>query len=347
MNPKISVIIPVYNAEKYLCESLDSVLFGSFTDFEIIAVNDGSTDASLDILRKYAERDKRVRVIDKENTGVSDTRNRAIAVANGEYLAFLDADDVYSPEYLSRMYSAAAESSADVAVCGYVTFRGEKPDFHEAEITEPRLTTVRELLDTGLMTSLWVKLVKKSLVTDNGVLFDTGMSFGEDMFFSWQLCLLAERAVKIEDKLYGYRMSADGATAKYHDSLYEKYKQGFDGLKDCARQCRDPESRIFEMDTYFVKRLPTLTFMCARSKQSFRQKRKYIARILNDAVVRDMTENHLDELIRGEGKRGASLYNAAAKKKTLRVLTYGVLMEYRLKLSRLKRRIGDRKRDKK
>ena len=347
MNPKISVIVPVYNAEKYLAEAIDSVLSGSFTDFEIIAVNDGSTDSSLEILRGYAERDARVKVIDKQNTGVSDTRNQGIAAAEGDYLAFLDADDVYSPDYLERMYSAAEESGADVTVCSYVTFRGEKPSFPTGESTEPRETNIRELLDTGLMTPLWVKLVKKNVVSDNGIRFDAELAFGEDLFFSWRVCLASDRTVRIEDKLYGYRMSPDGATARYHDRLYQKYKCAFEALKAYAREIGADQEAVREMDLYFVKRLPTLSFMCARSKDSIFKKYKYVSEILDDGVIRDMTENHLGELTAGESKKGAALYKAAAKKKKLRVLLYGVKMEFRLKLSRLKRRIGERKRDKK
>ncbi|MBR2971358.1 MAG: glycosyltransferase family 2 protein [Clostridia bacterium] len=347
MNPKISVIIPVYNAERYIADTLDSVISGSFSDFEVVAVNDGSTDSSLRILTSYAERDGRIRVIDKPNTGVSDTRNVAIAEAKGEYLAFLDSDDIYSPEYLERMYSAAEKSGADVIVCGYVTFRGEKPVFPDCENGEVRTTDIRELLDTGLMTSMCVKLVKKSVVQENNIAFDKNLAFGEDLFFSWRVCLSSNATVKIEDKLYGYRMSAAGATARYHGSLYEKYKAAFDSLKEYASLRGASEEAIRDIDIYFVKRLPTLSFMTARSKQSFGKKRRYISGIISDPTVRNITENHFDELTRGESEKGVSLYKAAAKKQVLRVLMYGVKMEYRLKLSRLKGRIGERRRDKK
>ena len=347
MKPKISVILPVYNAEKYLAATLDSVLSGSFSDFEIVAVNDGSKDISFAILKEYAERDGRVKVIDKPNTGVSDTRNVAIAAADGDYLAFLDADDIYSPEYLERMYSAATDSGADVTVCSYVTFRGEAPTFPTAESREAHPTTIRELLDTGLMTPLWVKLVKKSIVVDNGIVFDKELAFGEDLFFSWKVCLASSKIVTVEDKLYGYRMSAEGATSAYHDRLYYKYKAAFDDLKEYALERGAYDEAIREIDVHFVKRLPTLSFMCARSKNGILAKRRYLKEILGDKMVRDISENHLGELVRGENKKTASLYKAAAKKRVSRVLLYGIALEYRLKLSRLKRKLEERRRDKK
>ena len=346
MKPKISVILPVYNAEKYLSATLDSVLSSSFSDFEIVAANDGSTDSSLSILKEYAERDARIKIIDKQNTGVSDTRNTAIEAAEGEYLAFLDSDDIYSPNYLERMYSAACDCGADVTVCSYLTFRGDVPAFTTSD-KPAELTTVKELLDTGLMTSMCVKLMKKSIVVENGIKFDTELAFGEDLFFSWRVCLAADKTVRISDVLYGYRMTSEGATMRYHDRLYEKYKCAFDELKAYANERDLDESTISEIDIYFVKRLPTLTFMCARSKRSLCKKLRNISNILSDAVISDITENHLDELTAGEGKGTIALYNNARKKKTFAVFTYGLKMELRLQLSRLKRRIEERKSDRK
>lgn len=347
MKPKISVILPVYNAEKYLAATLDSVLSGSFSDFEVVAVNDGSSDSSLSILKEYAERDARIKIIDKQNTGVSDTRNVAIEAAEGEYLAFLDSDDIYSPNYLERMYFAAEESGADVTVCGYTTFRGDAPTFSDSVDKEVRTTTTKELLDTGLMTPLWVKLVKKSIVVENGIKFDTELAFGEDLFFSWRVCFAADKTARISDVLYGYRMTSEGATMRYHDRLYEKYKRAFDELKAYANERDLDESTIREIDIYFVKRLPTLTFMCARSKRSLCKKLRNISNILSDSVIRDITENHFAELVEGEGKKAAALYNNARKKKAFSVFTYGFKMELRLQLSRLKRRIEERKSDRK
>lgn len=339
MNPKISVIIPIYNAEKYLSDTLESVLSQSFTGFEVIAVNDGSTDGSLGLLKIYAERDSRIRIIDKPNTGVSDTRNVAIKAAKGEYLAFLDADDVYAENYLKRMYGVAEERDADIVVCSYLTFRGNVPSFSRGDRAEAKPVAVRELLNTGLMTPLWAKLIKKSVVTKNKIAFDTNLAFGEDLFFSWKACLVSSGTVMIEDKLYGYRMSADGATSRYHDRLYEKYKSAFDDLKAYANKQGAKEERLHEMDIYFVKRLPTLSFMCARAKEKRAAKSEVIAKILNDETVRRVTESDLEELTKGESRRGVALYRAAAEKNVKKVLLYGIRLNRRLKLSRLKQKI--------
>jgi hypothetical protein len=142
-------------------------------------------------------------------------------------------------------------------------------------------------------------------------------------------------------------MSAEGATSAYHDRLYYKYKAAFDDLKEYALERGAYDEAIREIDVHFVKRLPTLSFMCARSKNGILAKRRYIKEILGDKTVRDISENHLGELIEGENKKTASLYKAAARKRVSRVLLYGITLEYRLKLSRFKRKIEERRRDKK
>lgn len=101
METKISVIIPVYNAEKYLAETLDSVLNQTFTDFEVIAVNDGSTDNSLNILNEYGNKDSRIKIFSNSNSGVSTARNTGIEKASGEYICFIDADDLIASEYMN------------------------------------------------------------------------------------------------------------------------------------------------------------------------------------------------------------------------------------------------------
>ena len=125
MEEKISVIVPVYNVESYLSQCLDSIINQTFTDFELIAVNDGSTDSSLSILHDYSKRDSRIIVIDKPNTGVSDTRNLGLSNAQGEYVCFVDADDILSHTYLGDMYEIASRKHADMVLCKYCTFRNK------------------------------------------------------------------------------------------------------------------------------------------------------------------------------------------------------------------------------
>lgn len=150
VNGRISIIVPVYNAEKHLEDAIKSVLEQTYSEFELIAVNDGSTDRSLEILQQFT--DQRVRIINKENTGVSDARNAAIKAAKGEFVCFLDADDYYSPHYIQRMYETAMANDADMVVCNYMPFRG-KPYFLEEKSTAVSVKSTEPLVQAGVLTS--------------------------------------------------------------------------------------------------------------------------------------------------------------------------------------------------
>ena len=335
MKPKISVILPVYNAEKYLRDTLDSVLGGSFSDFEIVAVNDGSCDSSLAILESYRERDGRVKVIDKQNTGVSDTRNVAIAAAEGDYLAFLDADDIYSPEYLERMYSAATDSGADVTVCSYVTFRGDAPVFPTTESTEAKPTTIRELLDTGLMTPLWVKLVKKSIVVDNGIVFETEQKYSEDLFYSWKVCLASGSVCMIGNQLYGYRLTSAGATCKFHDNLYRKYKDAYENIRAFLKE-KDKSSEEENLNISFTRGIPAFLLMISRKKCSLKHKIFEVKEILSDDIISEVLNKDFKTV--AINKKDMKLYAKARKRRPIWLLMHGYYMDARIKLANMIKR---------
>jgi glycosyltransferase involved in cell wall biosynthesis len=120
--PKVSIIVPVYNAEKYLQECVESVLGQTLSDIELILVDDGSTDSSPTLCDQYAAQDRRVKVIHKPNGRAASARNAGLRVASGEYVAFVDADDWISPD----MYEKMLQTNADVTLCDYVRFQGEK-----------------------------------------------------------------------------------------------------------------------------------------------------------------------------------------------------------------------------
>ena len=115
--PKISVIIPVYNVEKYLSQCLDSILNQTFKDFECICVNDGSTDKSLAILQEYVNKDDRIKIINQENKGLSGARNSALKIVNGKYITFIDSDDFVTIDYLEKLINIAEKEDSDIVYC--------------------------------------------------------------------------------------------------------------------------------------------------------------------------------------------------------------------------------------
>ena len=123
MDPKISIIVPVYNVEEFLSECIESILEQTFSDFELLLVNDASTDGSRDICENYANKDSRIRLLDNEkNQGQSFSRNRGIREAKGIYVTFIDSDDVVDSSYLMKIFSAAEQEKAEVVSMGYTEY---------------------------------------------------------------------------------------------------------------------------------------------------------------------------------------------------------------------------------
>ena len=190
----ISVILPVYNAEEYLRKCLDSIIDSSYKNLEIICINDGSLDHSLDILLDYQRMDSRITVIDQKNAGVSCARNLGIRHSNGEYIAFCDADDWISPDFFDVMLSQGQE--ADVIICNAYfvendNYTIQKHVFGKSNIrnnNEIRNIIVQSLItpndDTSsLLQGVWNKLYRRNLVQQYDLHFEEGISFAED----WEL----------------------------------------------------------------------------------------------------------------------------------------------------------------
>lgn len=209
-NPKISLIIPVYNVEKFLKTTLDSVFAQTFKDFEVIIVNDGSTDSSLEIIKEYSKNYSNMVVINQENQGQGIARNNALKVAKGEYIAFLDSDDFLEPDFLEVLYNTAVDNNADIACCSF-KLNYEK-GFHELFMAfTPRKCSVissdealkKLILDITIHHFLWNKIYKRSLFTENSITFYD--MFFEDIATCPKLFYYANKVAITNKCLYNYR----------------------------------------------------------------------------------------------------------------------------------------------
>ncbi len=203
--PKISIIIPVYNVEKYIGKCLLSLIEQTFKDFEIIAVNDGSKDDTLKILKHFEEKYDRITVIDQKNGGISAARNAGLEIARGEYLCFIDSDDYVSPTYLEELYNASVDTGSDIACC-YYYYRFVENDFLYEYPFRCRGVFTREqamnklLHDVQIQSLMWNKIYKRSLF--EGVKFPS-MCF-EDMAIANKLFGRANQVAIIDRPLYYY-----------------------------------------------------------------------------------------------------------------------------------------------
>ena len=210
MRPMVSIIVPIYNAEQYLRRCVDSILNQEYTDFELLLVNDGSTDASGDICEEYGDKDPRVIVIQKENTGVSDSRNRALDRARGKYLQFLDSDDWITPDATRLFVRAAEEYGCDMVISDFYRVVGERLS-PKGDIEEEGVLT-REEFAAHMMENpadfyygvLWNKLYRRDIVEEHNLRMDTDISWCEDFMFNLEYIRYAKVFYALHAPIYYY-----------------------------------------------------------------------------------------------------------------------------------------------
>lgn len=214
MSDLISVIIPIYNAEKYIKNCIESVCKQTYRNLEILCINDGSSDNSLSVLKEL--NDSRINIITKQNSGVSDTRNYGINISNGKYVTFLDADDFLDENYIEVMYNALKETNSELAVSGYKEIcngKTIKKSIFENKIENNFDITYPSHLNYYLATfefnPCWKQLIKKDLLIDNKVLFDKEVKYGEDFLFSIQCYKYSKKTTYVKNYGYNYFKNND------------------------------------------------------------------------------------------------------------------------------------------
>lgn len=228
--PTLSIIIPVYNVEDYLDACLDSLQAQTYTDIEMVCVNDGSPDRSRDILAKRQQDDARIVVVDKPNGGLSSARNAGIDAARGAYIGFLDADDRFTPNACQRIAETFEQTNAEV-----VTFGGY---CNPAEAATPWITlklSPRDVTYNGFSPNLMFKeqstpyirtACRKAFLDENAIRFEEALPFGEDQVFFFDIYPNSKKTALISDKLYEYRIEREGSlTSKTNDDLEAKSRK--------------------------------------------------------------------------------------------------------------------------
>lgn len=245
MRPKVSIIVPIYNVEKYLNRCLDSLLGQTLKEIEIIAVNDGSTDSSPNILNEYALKDPRIKVINKHNGGVSSARNDGLSMACGEYIGFVDPDDWADHEMYEAMYHHAINENVDIVMCTYIREFGGHSKVKKFQLPnktiykdhEVRLHVMRrligplndeianpELLDAW--GTVWSKLYRANLIKEKGVQFIDLNKIGtnEDTLFNIETSYYANSFLFLNAPYYHYwRANTASVTSSYKPNLVNQW----------------------------------------------------------------------------------------------------------------------------
>jgi len=204
----VSILIPVYNVERYLAQCLDSIVNQTYRNLQIVIIDDGSKDNSLAICQKYAERDKRMVIYHQKNQGVATTRNHLLEKAQGDYLLFVDADDWIENHMIEFLVGIAVSHNAQIVTCKWHDFKEvQNITIEEWNKEKVILEFLRHVIFDG---SLWNKLIKMSTI--HNIKFHDKISYGEDALFTWEVLQFVDKVVVTNNPLYHYRVNQESLT---------------------------------------------------------------------------------------------------------------------------------------
>lgn len=253
--PSISIIVPIYNAEKYLHRCINSILKQTYANYELLLIDDGSTDSSSSICSEFALRDERIIFFHKSNGGVSTARNIGLKNAIGDFIVFVDADDWVEELYLENLYKTYKNSKEEVdLVMGYATRhennKEEKEHYPCCEVSNSDLSNLFLYNDLIWHTSPWGKLYKRLIITNNNLCFDKDMHIGEDAIFLFSYILKCRKIKIINSNDYHYVIDRTGSLTKRINSFALEY-HGFKQIKKIATRMHAACNNRKELDSVF------------------------------------------------------------------------------------------------
>ena len=301
----ISILMPVYNAEKYLNETIDTIKNQSFSNWELIIVDDGSIDNSKEICTKLMNDDKRIKYIFQENLGVSHTRNVALENAQGKYIVFVDSDDLIHEDYLKILINSIEKNNSDVSVCNFIERKISNTGKIEDITREFYLKEVMEMSEmkdyimdfgnSGLLNPLWNKIYKREIIENNNITFDEKVETGEDFIFNLQYFRKAKKISFIKEKLYYYiRRNNNSITYKYIENMYEKGWEIHSLLESFLEDMNfyNKENAYVLYGNHLTGAFSAfLNLYHDNCKLTPKEKRKYIKRIIDRPYVKECAVN--------------------------------------------------------
>lgn len=300
MKPVLSIIVPIYNVERYLCQCIESILSQTFIDFELILVDDGSTDKSSYLCDDYSIKDLRIKVIHKINGGLVSARKAGLDIAVGEYIGFVDGDDWIEPDMYEKLYKSIKRDE-DIVICGFYINYPDKElvlsqdnlGFHDKESLikniYPTMLYKDGYYNFGIMPTLCNKIIKHELILKHLSNVDNEITIGEDAACTFP-CILEANAVYIigDCFLYHYRQNRYSMTKSYRSNYFETNLRLFSLLKKSFMQ--NGYSTILDQLQYYIVYLTILAIINEMSdtcKKSLSEKIRYINRNLSVSIIID------------------------------------------------------------
>lgn len=310
---KVSIIIPVYNVEKYISRCLDSVVNQTLKEIEIILVNDGTKDSSLDICEKYAKKDKRVKIFSKVNEGLGLTRNYGVKRATGEYIAFLDSDDFIELDFYEKLYNESLKEKTDATFACIKTYfnskenpKIEKIPFRNNVVSSKELMYnllhVKNTSEYGneyMSMCVWRAIYKRSIIKENNILFESERKFiSEDILFNIDFCMNSKNISFVRDTYYYYCINGNSLTTTYKEDRFEKdiilYKEIIRRLKKYG-EYEHVKKGLYSLFLCYVRAVIKQEVFC-----NFKDKKdvlKKIKKIITDKSVREALKYKENESI--------------------------------------------------
>lgn len=202
MRPEVSVIIPAYNRDKSIIASLESLISQTYKNFEVIIIDDGSTDKTANIVKSYCDIEPRFKYFFQQNAGVSAARNKGLSFANGNYVCFLDSDDFFENDYLENMHKSIIKNNCNVCYCGYKIVSPKKTQIKKTKFKDGNVLKDYLLGRIRIHTTGW--LIKKNFIIENNIKFTEGVSWGEDMEFFSEILSLTNKVCFVKEYLTNY-----------------------------------------------------------------------------------------------------------------------------------------------
>ncbi len=266
---KVSVIIPVFNAGKYLRLSLESVANQTLRDIEIIVINDGSTDESEKIIDSLALKDQRIKVIETSNEGASAARNKGLTIATGEFTGFVDADDWAEPGMFEKLYNAAKSGNADLAICNAITWKNDTTSGPRLKLTDvfPEFANDREkelvqLMEFKYDYANWNKIYSAAIINKYKLQFSEKLKIYEDLLFNLCFWQYTRKGVLVNDPLYNYRIHTDSIMNRKSSTILAEFNILFNEFDGICEQHRWKEARdTFQKEmrrSFYYQHLPAL-----------------------------------------------------------------------------------------
>ena len=283
----ISVIIPVYNCEKYIKKCVDSVLNGTYQDFEILLINDESTDNSLEVIKELEKKDFRIKVYDESHSGVSGIRNKGIRYASGEYIAFIDGDDYVEKEYLEELIKPMINDEVDWVACGYKRVREERntvteeKHFPDSFIRKDDLSEIIERVfksdNFHNLYSNCMGLYRKRIIEDNDLFNDESLLYGEDVYFNYNYAHYIKSFAYIAKPLYNYIVHNKSSSHSFIKKIdYAEMIKLIQNIED--KRAFYKEKQTVGMSIYYIN--------------------LFIRPLVDNLFINDLSENriHIEEL---------------------------------------------------